>query len=386
MKKINFDNGSTSFPKAPGLGQAISDFLETGAYNINRGNYANAYEIEGLVYQTRGFLAGLFGCKNQRQVIFTPGITYSLNFFIHGFLKKGDHIIVSSLEHHAVMRPLTERVKDGIEVDCIPSDGEGNLDMNEVEALLRSNTKAILITHASNVCGTVLPIHELGQLCRQHDLIFAVDSAQTAGSLAISAEDDNIDFLAFTGHKGLLGPQGIGGFVISENLQGKMKPIIMGGTGSKSDEFIMPQLLPDCYESGTLNLPGIVGLNHSLQYIRGVGTPAIFEKEMELTGLFIDCVKNDIPQAKIIGRKDRSNRTAVVSLDFPDDDNARISFLLDEQYGIQTRVGLHCAAAAHRNLGTFPKGTIRFSFGSFNTTKEVELCISGLHQIIQSHA
>lgn len=382
MKKINFDNGSTSFPKAPGLGKAVGEFLETGAYNINRGNYANAYEIQDLVYQTRGFLAELLGCRNQKHVVFTPSITYSLNFFLHGFLRQGDHIIVSALEHHAVMRPLAEQEKNGIEVDCIPSDEEGNLDMDAAEALLRPNTRAILVTHASNVCGTVLPIRELGQLCRQHDLIFAVDSAQTAGILPISAEADDIDFLAFTGHKGLLGPQGIGGFVISENLREKMKPVIMGGTGSKSDEFIMPQFLPDRYESGTLNLPGIVGLHHSLQYIRRIGITAVFEKEMDLTGRFLDHIISEIPQAKIIGKKDSSNRIAAVSLDFPEHDNAGISFLLDGQYGIQTRVGLHCAAAAHRALGTFPKGTVRFSFGSFNTTEEIELCISALRQIM----
>jgi cysteine desulfurase family protein len=384
MKKINFDNGSTSFPKAPGLGKAIGEFLETGAYNINRGNYANAYEIQGLVYQTRGVLAELLGCKNQKHVVFTPGITYSLNFFIHGFLKKGDHIIVSALEHHAVMRPLAEQAKRGVEIDSIPSDEEGNPDLNAVETLLRPNTKAILVTHASNVCGTVLPIRELGELCRRHGLIFAVDSAQTAGILPISTEADNIDFLAFTGHKGLLGPQGIGGFVISEKLREKMEPVIMGGTGSKSDEFTMPQFLPDRYESGTLNLPGIVGLNHSLQYIRSVGITTLFEKEKDLTGRFLDHIINGIPQAKIIGKKDCFNRIAVVSLDFPGNDNACISFLLDERYGIQTRVGLHCAAAAHRALGTFPKGTVRFSFGSFNTAEEIDFCISALHQIINN--
>jgi cysteine desulfurase family protein len=383
MNKINFDNGSTSFPKAPGLGQAIAEYLETGAYNINRGNYGNAYEIQELVYQTRGLLAGLFGCNDPRNIIFTPGVTYSLNFFIHGFLNPGDHIIVSPLEHHAVMRPLTERtMKDGILIDCIPCDDEGNLDLGGVEGLLRGNTKAILVTNASNVCGTVLPIKELGQICRKHHLIFAVDAAQTAGVLPISTEDNGIDFLAFTGHKGLLGPQGIGGFVISDQVQKRIKPILMGGTGSKSDEFLMPEFLPDRYESGTLNLPGIVGLNHSLRYIKDMGIEAIFKKQMNLTDRFLNAIKSNIPQARIIGRKDCSSRVAVVSLDFPEDDNARISFLLDQEYGIQTRVGLHCAAAAHHALGTFPKGTVRFSFGSFNTNEEVEHCISALRKIM----
>ena len=384
-KKINFDNGSTSFPKAPGLGKAVAEYLENGAYNINRGNYTNAYEIQDAVYQTRSLLGELFGCGSQRNVVFTPGITYSLNFFIHGFLNRGDHILVSSLEHHGVMRPLTERMMKGeIRFDSIPSDDEGNLDLNAVESLLRPDTKAILVTHASNVCGTILPIRELGRICRKHHLIFAVDAAQTAGVLPISTGDDGIDFLAFAGHKGLLGPQGIGGFVISETLREKMRPIIMGGTGSMSDEFVMPQFLPDRFESGTLNLPGIVGLNHSVRYVEGVGTKEIYKHQMGLTGRFLSAVKSDLPQARIIGRKDCESRVAVVSLDFPEDDNARIAFLLDEEYGIQTRVGLHCAAAAHRALGTFPKGTIRFSFGSFNTAEEVARCVSAMRHILNT--
>ena len=382
MKKINFDNGSTSFPKAPGLGKAISDYVETGAYNINRGNYEKAYEVENLVYQTRGQIAELFGVKKKRNVIFTPGVTYSINYFVHGFLKRGDHILVSSLEHHAVMRPLTQRLNEGITADLIPVDSEGNLAIDEIEGMLRHNTRAILVTHASNVCGTVLPIRRLGQICKDRDLIFAVDAAQTAGSLPLSVQEDAIDFLAFAGHKGLLGPQGIGGFVISDRLHGMMQPILKGGTGSDSDQVIMPSFLPDCFEVGTLNLPGIAGLNHSLQYLMNRGISSIHEKEMELAGQFLDGAARLIPQGIVIGRKDCRNRIAVVSLDFPNDDNARISFELDQKFGIMTRVGLHCAAAAHQALGTFPKGTLRFSFGIFNTPEEVEYCLRALHDIV----
>lgn len=382
MKKINFDNGSTSFPKSPGLGKEVSAYLETGAYNINRGNYEHAYEVENLVYQTRETAAELFEAKKSRNVIFTPGVTYSLNCFIQGFLKSGDHLLVSSLEHNAVMRPLTNRTKDGITFDCIPSDNQGNLDINAVEGLLRHNTKAILVTHASNVCGTVLPIRQLGQLCKEKNLIFAIDSAQTAGTLPVSMLQDNIDFLAFAGHKGLLGPQGIGGFVISDELSSRMDPILLGGTGSNSDDFNMPPFLPDRFESGTLNLPGIAGLNHSLQYINSLGISAIHGKEMALTRLFLDEVSNQIPQANIIGSIDCCNRVAIVSLDFENDDNARIAFHLDQDYGIMTRVGLHCATAAHQALGTFPTGTIRFSFGIFNTAAEVDHCIAALREIV----
>lgn len=382
MKKINFDNGSTSFPKAPGLGKAISDYVEIGAYNINRGNYEEAYEVENLVYRTRGQIAELFEVPNNRNVIFTSGVTFSINNFIHGFLQEGDHILVSSLEHHAVMRPLTHRLKEGITADYIPVDSEGNLAIDEMERKLRHNTKAVLVTHASNVCGTVLPIRRLGQFCREREIIFAVDAAQTAGSLSLSVQEDNIDFLAFAGHKGLLGPQGIGGFVISELLHGKLRPILMGGTGSESDQVVMPAFLPDCFEVGTLNLPGIAGLNHSLQYIMNRGISSVRKKEMDLTKQFLSGIAGQIPQANVIGRKDCCNRIAVVSLDFPNDDNARISFQLDQKYGIMTRVGLHCAAAAHQALGTFPKGTVRFSFGIFNSPEEVEYCLTALREIV----
>lgn len=360
--------------------------MDTGAYNVNRGNYENAYEVENLVYQAREKVAGLFGARKSKFVIFTPGVTYSLNCFIQGFLKRGDHILVSSLEHNSVMRPLTHRMNDGIMADFIPADRQGNLDLHAVEGLLQHNTKAILVTHASNVCGTVLPVRQLGQLCKERDLIFAVDSAQTAGVLPISVKEDNIDFLAFSGHKGLLGPQGVGGFVISDRLQDRMDPILMGGTGSKSDEFVMPSFLPDRFESGTLNLPGIAGLYHSVQYVGSVGTAVIHDKEMTLTEQFLRGISEQIPEAEIIGRTDCCNRIAVVSLDFKEDDNARISFLLDQRYGIMTRVGLHCATAAHQALGTFPRGTIRFSFGSFNTSEEVENCVGALGEIISGRA
>lgn len=382
MDKINFDNGSTSFPKAPGLGNRVASYLDKGAYNINRGNYESSYDVENLVYQTRELIMEMFDANNIREVIFTPGATYSINCFVHGFLKRGDHILVSALEHHAVMRPLAARIGHDVVTECIPVDDQGNLNLKAIPKMIRENTKAILVTHASNVCGTILPIRQLGEFCKKNGLIFAVDSAQTAGALPISMKKDCIDFIAFAGHKGLLGPQGIGGFVISERLQKKMKPIIMGGTGSNSDKVEMPDFLPDRFESGTLNLPGIAGLNHSLEYIKKIGIEHVYEHEIELTRQFLQGVSQSIQQADIIGRKDCLHRIGVVSLNFIQDDNARIAFLLDQEYGIMTRVGLHCAATAHQALGTFPKGTIRFSFGLFNTEQEVEYCLKALREIV----
>ena len=245
MQKIYFDNGSTSWPKAPKVGEAMARLLMQGAFNINRGNYEEAYEVEGMVLETREKLAKLFHAKDSRNVIFTPGVTYSLNYFMKGFLKSKDHVIVTGLEHNGVMRPLEQMKTIGVEISIAKVDEEGNLDLDDVESQIRASTKAILSTHASNVCGTVMPIYEIGRLCKKYNLFFAVDTAQTAGTLEIDMQKCEIDFLAFTGHKGLLGPQGIGGFVISEELDEKMTPLIAGGTGSKSDSLIQPENLPD---------------------------------------------------------------------------------------------------------------------------------------------
>ena len=234
--------------------------------------------------------------------------------------------------------------------------------------------------HASNVCGTILPIREIGDICRRHHLFFAVDTAQSAGSVDIDMQECNIDFLAFTGHKGLLGPQGIGGFLISEALDHELTPLIAGGTGSQSDSLLMPDYLPDKYESGTMNLPGIIGLHAALTYLEEAGIPAIHQKKMELTGYFLKRIQ-EIPQAHIAGKQTIQNRLAVVSLDFPEYDNAEIAFSLEQDYGIMTRVGLHCAPMAHQALHTMPHGTIRFAFSHFNTTEEIDCCIDGLREL-----
>lgn len=386
MNKIYFDNAATSFPKAPNLGRVISDFIENSSVNINRGAYNSAYETAECVYDTRSMLAKFFDCSDNtddftKRVIFTPGITYSLNYFIKGFLSSGDNIIVSSMEHHAVMRPLKEIQNYGIEHKIVYADQTGEINASDFEKLIDKNTKAILVTHASNVCGTILPIKEIGQICKKYNLIFAVDTAQTAGSLPISLSENNIDFLAFTGHKGLLGMQGIGGFIISKRLDGELKPLICGGTGSLSHLFTLPDFLPDRFESGTINLPGVISLNHSLKYLNNIGIDNICKKELELTDYFLKGVR-DINNVRVIGKTNCENRTAVVSLDFINRDNADIAFMLDNDYGIMTRVGLHCAAIAHETLGTLNTGTIRFSFGYFNTKHEIDYCIEALHKIL----
>lgn len=380
-KKIYFDNGSTSWPKAPGVAEAMSQLLLNGAFNINRGNYEGAYEVESIVYETRELLAELFHCPDSRNVIFTPGITHSLNYFIKGFLKPGDHVIVSGLEHNAVMRPLYQMSKRGVSYDVAHTDSEGLVDIASVESLIRPETKAIVMTHASNVCGTVVPIKEIGTLCEENQIFFVVDSAQSAGTIEVNMQECKIDFLAFTGHKGLLGPQGIGGFLISDKLNRQMESFIAGGTGSISDSYEMPEHLPDKYESGTMNLPGIIGLHAALKYIKEVSLEKIHAKKMELAEYFISQIK-DVPGVRIAGKQDTIDRVAVVAVDFMEWDNAMVAFDLEQEYGIMTRVGLHCAPLAHKTLNTYPQGVVRFAFSASNTKEEIDICIDGINKLL----
>lgn len=381
MEKIYFDNGSTSFPKAPGVAEKVADLLERGAFNINRGNYEGAYEVADCVLETREKLAELFHAKSSKQVIFTPGITYSINFFLKGLLKKGDHIITTSMEHNAVMRPLYQLEQEGVVCDIVQADEKGNVKPKDFEAKICPQTKAVIMLHASNVCGTVLPIEEVGTICKKHHIFFAVDTAQSAGTLDVDMEKCNIDFLAFTGHKGLLGPQGIGGFLISEALDKQLTPLIAGGTGSQSDLLAMPDYLPDKYESGTMNLPGIIGLHTALSYIEKIGLQKIHDEKMRLTKYFLEKLK-EVPTIKIAGEPGMDNRVAVVALDFQDIDNSVAAFELEQNYGIMTRVGLHCAPMAHKTLGTYPEGVVRFAFGASNTTEEIDVCIRAFREIL----
>lgn len=381
MEKIYFDNGSTSFPKAPGVGDAIRDIIEHGAYNINRGGYEGAYEVADMVLTTREQLCRLFHFSESRNVVFTPSITYSLNYVIKGLLKPGDHVIVSSMEHNGMMRPLVQMAHQGVTFDAAQADRDGVLDPQKVEDLIRPNTRAVMMLHASNLCGTMLPIQQVGEICARHGLIFVVDTAQTAGVFPIDMEKMHIDALCFTGHKGLRGPQGVGGMLLRDELCSQMTPLISGGTGSRSDSEEVPDFMPDRFESGTMNLPGIAGLHRALTYLEEYGIENIARQELAICQRFIDGAFT-LPDTRVVGKLDTQDRAAIVSLDFQKMDNAEVSFLLDNQYGVMTRCGLHCAPRAHKSLGTFPQGTVRFSFSHHNTPEEVDTCIEGLRKIL----
>ena len=377
---IYFDNGSTSYPKAPGVAEAMAHFLENGAFNINRGNYELAYEVAGIVLETREKIANLFHARSSKQVIFTPGITYSLNYLIKGGLKAGDHVLVTGLEHNAVMRPLCQMEKLGVQYEIVPVDCDGTLHVEAIKERIRTNTKMVIVVHASNVCGTVVPIELIGEICEKYGIYFAVDTAQSAGTLEIDMQKSKIDFLAFTGHKGLLGPQGIGGFLISERLDQELTPLIAGGTGSISNQLEMPDMLPDKYESGTMNLPGIVGLHAALEYLEKTGIANIHKKKMQLTEYFLKELK-DISGVRVVGKQRIEDRIAVVSLDFENEDNAVAAFQLESEYGIMTRVGLHCAPTAHKSLGTYPRGTVRIAFSASNTIEEIDSLLEAIKTI-----
>ena len=383
MDYIYLDNASTSFPKAPTVATAMSDYITNRGININRGSYALAYDVEDIIYTTRQRLHTLFNGHDPSHVIFTQNVTMSLNMVIKGLLKSGDHVLVSSMEHNAVMRPLTQLLDKGITFDIIPCDKTGSIQLESMDSLIRPNTVAMIINHASNVCGTIQPLESIGPICKAHSLQFIVDAAQTAGVIPIDVKACHIDALCFTGHKGLLGPQGIGGIILTKEMAQTLTPLIAGGTGSFSHLETMPTHMPDAFEAGTLNLPGIIGLNEGLAYIESQGMENIHNHELVLTQSFLEGLQS-IDVVNIVGKQNIQDRTAVVSITIDGMDPASIAYELESNYHIMTRVGLHCAPRAHQTLETYPEGTVRFSFGYANTHKDVETALSALHRIVKN--
>lgn len=383
MNYIYLDNASTTFPKAPNVASAMAEYITNRGININRGSYALAYDVEDIIYTTRQRLHTLFNGHDPSHVIFTQNVTMSLNTVIKGLLKAGDHVLVSSMEHNAVMRPLTQLLDKDITFDTIPCDSTGSLQMDSIEPLIRPNTVALIINHASNVCGTIQPLKSIGPICKAHNLQFIVDAAQTAGVIPIDVKACHIDALCFTGHKGLLGPQGIGGIILTKEMAQTLTPLIAGGTGSFSHLETLPTHMPDAFEAGTLNLPGIIGLNEGLDYIESQGMENIHNHELVLTQSFLEGLQS-IDGINIVGKQNIQDRTAVVSITIDGMDPANIAYELESTYHIMTRVGLHCAPRAHQTLGTYPEGTVRFSFGYANTHKDVESALSALHRIVKN--
>lgn len=379
-KNIYLDQAATSFPKPDCVPDAMLYYMKEIGCNVSRGSYDSAYFAEDTVFETREKLTGFFHGEDCKNTVFTANITTGLNVLLKGLLSPGEHCLVSSMEHNAVMRPLVQLTGYGVTFDRIPCDTAGNMDLSALPNLLKPNTKAVICTHASNVCGTLLPIKEIGAFCHKNGLVFIVDSAQTAGIFPINMEEMHIDALAFTGHKSLLGPQGIGGFLLKEHMISRIDPLLSGGTGSLSHTEEIPEFMPDRFEPGTLNIPGIYGLSASLSYLEKEGISNILAKELALTERFLDGIKEN-KRIRLIGRTDLIDRAPVVSIQIKDMDLSEAAFRLDSDYNVQTRVGLHCAPSAHKTLETYPAGTIRFSFGHQNTKEEVDTCIKALEEI-----
>ena len=378
---IYFDNAATSYPKPKEVIEAIIDFTENIGASPGRSGHRLSIEAGRILYQCRDNLAKMFNASDPLRIIFTLNVTEAINMVLKGLLHTGDHVITSSMEHNAVMRPLRELEKTGVQVQVIPCYTDGTLEPEYIEKAIKENTTLIVLNHASNVTGTVLPIRSVGEIARKRNILFLVDTAQTAGACPLDMENDNIDLLAFTGHKGLFGPTGTGGLVIGESVDiHRIAPIKTGGTGSRSESENHPDFLPDLYESGTSNIVGIAGLNAGIRYILKRGIKQIHQQEMSLTNKLILGLMG-IPRVTVYGKENTENRVAVVSFNIQNQSPSDIGLKLDEEYDLMCRVGLHCSPAAHKTIGTFPTGTVRFGMSIFNTDGDIEKAVMAVHKI-----
>lgn len=378
--EVYLDNASTSFPKPKIMADAMYDYIINVGGNSGRGNYSNSYESNKLVLLTREKIADFFNYNKSENVIFTNNITSSLNILIKGILKENDHVISTTLEHNSVLRPLFECSNLlNINIDLVNSSKDGFINPIDIKNKINKNTKLVIVSHASNVIGSIQNIEEIGAICKENNIFFIVDTAQTAGMIKVDMHQCNANAIAFTGHKSLLGPQGIGGFIIDESLNDACTSIFSGGTGSLSHSLTQPNFLPDKFECGTLNSPGIVGLSNSIDFINKEGLETIYSKNFYLRSKLYEGMLN-IDGIKLYGNTDFSKYTTCISFNYKSFDPAEVSYFL-ECNGIKTRSGLHCAPLAHKSIGSYPGGTIRFSLGYFNTEEEIDYTLSILNNI-----
>ncbi len=382
MDTIYLDNAATSFPKPEGVSNAMKSYLDRVGATINRSVYGSAQDAGLVTLQLRQRLKRLFRFPAPvTHVILTPGATWGLNMVIRGFLKPGDHCIVSSMEHNAVMRPLLQM--EEVDFDRIPCNEEGLLNPADIEPLIRPNTKLLVMAHGSNVCGSVQDAKAVGEICAKHGIAYVLDAAQTAGHFPVDFEGFGLSALCVPGHKGLLGPSGIGALLLTEDFAKKLVPVVAGGTGSASDSEYLPPFLPDRFESGTPNIPGIYGWEAALRFVEQTGVDALRHHEMALCKQFLDGLEA-IEGVALCGTWDINRRVGVLSLDFLHRDNAEAAFELETEYGILTRCGLHCAPSAHKTLNTFPRGTVRFSLGFASTASDVEAALEAIKAVSEA--
>lgn len=381
--RIYLDNAATTFPKPPAVYSSVMNYMMNIGANPGRGGHAASLEGSRVVFKCREALMNLFSFDKIENVIFTSNITASLNILIKSIVKDGWHIITTSMEHNSVLRPLSSlQNSKNIEVDILECSKDGIIDVEIFKSKIKSNTKLVIMSHASNVVGSIQPLEAIGKVCKSHGVYFIIDSAQTAGVVPLDFYKLNLSALAFTGHKGLLAPQGIGGFLISDELNQEAEVFIEGGTGSLSESILQPTFLPDKFESGTMNTPGIAGLLEGINYINSEGIAAVREREEYLTQKFLDAVLN-MKDVAVYGTRNSKNMTATISINSMRINNAELGYILDNEYGIMTRTGLHCAPLAHKTIGTFPEGTLRLSFGPFNELSDINYAINSLYNILE---
>lgn len=378
---IYLDNAATSYPKPNSVYQGVMKAMTEYGANPGRGSHSMAIEGARVIYETRELLAQLFNLDDPMRAIFTFNATDGLNQAIKGVLNSGDHVVTTSMEHNSVLRPIKELENYGVENTIVQCSPDGSLNVDDVEAAIKANTKLVVTTHVSNLTGTIMPVEELGMLCRSRNILFLLDASQSAGVLDIDMKKFNIDLLAAPGHKGLLGPQGTGVLLI--NCDAKIRHLREGGTGSESSSMIQPEFYPDKLESGTHNLPGIAGLNEGLKYILERGTKSIYSHEKSLLDLFINEMRSN-PKIAIYGPGDINHRCGVVPINIEGVDSSEAAYRLDTEYGIAVRPGLHCAPLAHKTIGTEKIGAVRFGVGPFNTRSDIMSAVKALNDIALS--
>jgi cysteine desulfurase family protein len=384
-----FDNAATTWPKPPAVVAAMVHFMEEVGASPGRAAHRRAIQAGRIVYDAREVVAELFNVPNPLRIVLGANVTEALNLALCGMLRPGDHVVTTSMEHNSMMRPLRElerqpeRGSGGVGLTVVQCSPEGILDPGDVEAAIRPDTVLIALNHASNVVGTLLPVADVGRIAREHDLLLLVDAAQTGGAYPIDVQADRIDLLGFTGHKSLYGPMGTGGLVIGERVDvGRLRPLKRGGTGSNSEREEQPGFLPDMCESGTLNAVGLAGLAAGVRWVLDWGIESIRDHEVVLTQRLIDRLC-EIDDVMVYGGLDAERQTATVSFNIAGMEPSEVGLRLDEEYGIMCRVGLHCAPAAHRTIGTFPEGTVRFGLGALNTLEEVDEAAKAVRQLAE---
>jgi cysteine desulfurase/selenocysteine lyase len=378
---IYFDNAATTWPKPGGVADVMVHFLSEVGANPGRSAHRLSIESARFIYAAREAVAALFNAPDPLRVVFGQNATEALNLALRGLLRPGDHVIASSVEHNSVMRPLRALEASGVELTVVRCSPEGSLDPKDVEEVLQANTAMVVLNHASNVVGTLLPIAEVGDIARQHGAILLVDAAQTGGAYPIDIQADGIDLLAFSGHKSLYGPMGTGGLIIGKRVDvSHLEPLKRGGTGSNSEREEQPGFPPDMYESGTPNAVGLAGLGAGVRWVLERGVDAIRAHEVALAQRLIDGLRS-IPNLTVYGGLDATRQTATISFNVGGMLPSEVGLRLDEEHGILCRVGLHCAPGAHRTMGTFPSGAVRFGLGAFNTAEEIDLALNVVHQM-----